>query len=664
MPQGFSLDGRVPAWHAARHDLWNRVPPRPLSAEEEREALARPPALYDHALSLLREAPGGIPSRRGFALPPLPSRPDKDTLSRQALTEAVREALTPLPGDSATVHRRLAGLRVPYRYTRMIRSAVAAQPLPLPDGEREAVRALARELTRSGTTVPAVTVGLYLLVRLGEPEDIPYLTTLATIRDLSGPAIEALGRLNRRAEALATLVVTTSDEELLPLVGALWSDDQEAVRARLVSFPAGPRYLSNSSARRIAEAARLAGLLDRHPGDTGLVARAARLLVRMGCGNEAPTELLAYEDGVAVYGRVVVRAGLLPPTLDHHATLLALALGLSSGVAALLPWPPGRRESLLASLGRLLAEPRWAEVVDAVRGGTDGGGADERLRAGWIRRTGRKPFGLPAVAGRLRIEVVAGDPSDREPVETRILADGLPLVPAFFSRGPAEGPQSLLEAGGLRAGPEPREVRLAEAYCTEGCCGALRVTIRRDGDEVVWDGWQRPPYAPRSRNAPEPAAYRFDAAAYDAEVARAEADGSWSWPARTVARLIREGLAERPEILGRWDARRGWISSGCEEPDTTVVTFWHAPGLAAADTLKGARQFRWVLPDDGGAPEAQAAAALRRLAAEDPKTYARVCGGSPERVGGRVPTQPDGGAAPSSGPGPPPLGALPGHIMR
>lgn len=555
---------------------------------------------------------------------PQASRPDTGGLSRKELTAAVRDALTPLPGDAATVHRRLA-LRDPHRYTNMIRLAVDA--LPLPDGERQAVRALARELTRTGTTVPAVTVGLYLLVRLGEPEDIPCLCALATIRDLSGPAIQALGRLDRRAEALASLVVRTRRQELRPLVEALWSQDQEAVLTQLVAFPAGSRHLGNASARRIAEAARLADLLDRHPDDPALVARAARLLVRMGCGNDAPTELLAYEDAVGVYGRVVMRAGLLPPTLAHHSTLLALALGLSSGVGALLDWPPGRRDFLLASLGRLLAERRWAAVVDAA-----GGEAEERLRAGWIRRTGRRPFELPGVAGRLRIEVVAGDPLDREPVETRILVDGRPLVPAIFSRGGADSPESLLENGALRAGPEPREVRLAEAYCAEGCCGALRVTIRRDGDEVVWDGWERPSYAPRSRNVPEVPAYRFDAAAYDAEVARADADRSWSWPARTIARLIREGLTQRPEILRRWDARRGWISSDAEEPDSTVVTFWYAPGLAAADTLKDALQFRWVLPDDGGPPGAQAAAALRRLGEEDPKTYARVCGGSPERA--------------------------------
>jgi hypothetical protein len=138
---------------------------------------------------------------------------------------------------------------------------------------------------------------------------------------------------------------------------------------------------------------------------------------------------------------------------------------------------------------------------------------------------------------------------------------------------------------------------------------------------------------PGSREpAPELPAYRFDATAYDAEIARAETDRSWSWPARTMARLIKAGLMERPELLSRWDARRGWISSDFNDPDTTVVTFSYAPGLAAGKPDGIPLQFRWVIPDNGTSPEAQAAAALRRLAEEDPKTYGQVCGGNRERA--------------------------------
>lgn len=191
---------------------------------------------------------------------------------------------------------------------------------------------------------------------------------------------------------------------------------------------------------------------------------------------------------------------------------------------------------------------------------------------------------------------------------------------------------AVLDDGRLRAGAEPREVQLAEASGTEGCCGALYFTVRREADQVVWENWRQT--MPGSREpAPELSVYRFDASAYDAEIARAETDCSWSWRTRTIARLIKAGLIEQPELLSRWDADRGWISSGFDDPDTAVVTFWYAPGAGVwqTGTSRQSPQFRWVIPDDGTSPKAQAAA-LRRLAEEDPKSYARVCGGSRERT--------------------------------
>ncbi|MFG2479843.1 hypothetical protein [Streptomyces fagopyri] len=595
-----------------------------MSAQEERDALTLPPALYDHALRLLRECPGEVPPRRGFSLS-RKSEPGEDFLPEKA-ANAVREALLPLPGDSATLHRRFARYGIRDRHTYLIQSAVA--DLPIPAEQRDAARALGRELTRTGTTVPAVAAGLALLTRLGELEDVPYLRVLGLVREFTRPAVRALDALDRETAAAVWLATFIRRDAPRPLVRALWKGDEQAIRTELLAFPAEPRFLNATAARRIAEAARLPDLLDRHPCDTALLARAARLLVRMGCSRDNPTDLLAYRGALTLYRSVVQRIDLLPPTLDNHATLLSLALDLSSGPGMLLDWPPGLRATLLASLGRLLDQSRWALPTDS-----NALDADQRLRAGWIRRTGRRPFARPATAGRLRIEVVAGDPVDREPVETRILIDETPVMPAFFARGPANTPEDLLDDGHLRAGPEPREIQLAEACCTEGCCGALYVTIRRDADEVVWENWKRPRNMPGTRApAPELPAFRFDAVSYDAEITRAEADHSWAWPARTIARLVKAGLVERPDLLSRWDARRGWIDSGFDDPDTTVVTFSYAPGLAAGKPDGDSLQFRWIVPDNGTAPETQAAAVLRRLAGEDPKTYTKLCGGSRERA--------------------------------
>ncbi|MDQ0831009.1 hypothetical protein QF032_002853 [Streptomyces achromogenes] len=625
-----------------------------------------PPALYEQALSLRRQSPEGLPPGRGFDLPgsPAEARAEDPTLSHKEAAVVVPGALDPLPADAVALHRRFAELGVRACHRRAVLYAVAA--LPLPAEHRPAARSLARQLTRTGTTVPAVTVGLALLARVGEPEDVPHVFVLGLVRSLTGAALQALDVLDRRAGAVVSLLSSAGRHELRPLVRALAASvsvsasveaDDAAVRRELTAFPAGPRFLDAGTARRVAEAARLPDLLAAHPADPELLARAGLLLVRIACEGDAPGELLGYRDAPGVYETVVGRAGLLTPTLEHHAMLLSLALSLSSGTGALLDWPPGRRESLLAALGRLLARPAWTSLTDpdgtcdpaggsadAARTGAAGVGPDTgvdpdtaaawRRRAGWIRRTGRRPFtGAATAGGGLRIEIVAGDPEGgRASLETRVLVDGRPLVPALFPFGPAHGPEILLDEGLLRADTEPRRVRLAEAWCTEGCCGALHVTVRRDGDEVVWEDWRRPALPGSRGPAPAVPALRFDAAAYDAEVTRAETDGDWSWRARRTARLVKAGLTARPELLTRWDARRGWIGTGFDDPDTVKVNFWYQPGLAAGRPEGDPLVFQWAVPDDGAPPREQAEAALRRLAEEDPKHYSRVSGGTRERA--------------------------------
>ncbi|MFI1449496.1 hypothetical protein [Streptomyces virginiae] len=297
------------------------------------------------------------------------------------------------------------------------------------------------------------------------------------------------------------------------------------------------------------------------------------------------------------------------------------------------PPGPGRRDRTWQQAGAEvtdaltppLADPdpvRAAEAVPADR------------RADWFRRNRHLPFARTEQAGdppRWELVVVHGAEDD-DGIETRILIDGIPLVPALFGKGRGHPPEYLIDSGRLRATAEPREVQLCEAYCTEGCCGALYVTIRRDGDEVVWDGW-------RGAIGPPPPAYRFDAAAYDAELARAEQDHSWCRPARSTARLIAAGLRDRPELTARWDMTAGWIGTDRSDTDTTVVRLRYTPSAPPPGT-GGSLYFEWRLPDEDVPPRARADAALRRLETQDPNTFASFGGGNAqpaEALGHRPP---------------------------
>ncbi|MGR4884649.1 hypothetical protein ACIPUC_35295 [Streptomyces sp. LARHCF249] len=481
-----------------------------MSVRDERMALTPGTSLYDYALFLRGIAPDGPVPRRGHPVPGQPPEPSSSDLTWDQAGDAVAAALTPLLADPDPV-RAAEAVHVAADALRMRNANLRSHVGRLPLADEAAARRTARRLARTGTSTAAVGVGLALLIRLGEPEDVPCLKALGLLRGFGRAAAAALDPLDRQAAALLLLAQCSRSADMLELTGALATGDSEAARAALVALPPDSELLW--LARRIAEAADLEGLLRAHPEDGEVLDRAGRLLHRMASQHDHRAAILDYRPAVAVYEALVGHADRLAPTLDHRALLLSVAFDLHSGPCVLLDWRPGQREALLDVLGRLLEGP----VPD--------GGPDGRLRAAWIRRTGRQPFVRAAAGQRFRIEVVVGDPADSPAVETRILVDGRPLVPALFGKGPANAPEYLLDTGELRAGAEPREVQLAGAYCTEACCGALYVTIRREGAEVVWGEW-------RGAVGPTPPEYRFDAAAYDAEVGRAERDRSWCPPAR------------------------------------------------------------------------------------------------------------------------------------
>ncbi|MFE0041596.1 hypothetical protein [Streptomyces albireticuli] len=129
------------------------------------------------------------------------------------------------------------------------------------------------------------------------------------------------------------------------------------------------------------------------------------------------------------------------------------------------------------------------------------------------------------------------------PDEVRPLIDGEDVLERVFPDGFAGGPHAWLDTEGPLAATEvPREVLLAEPGCGAPCCGAVTVTVRREGDQVLWTDWRNT--GDGGETVPD---VRFAAAQYDAELARAAADrggkrrsGRWRGPERT------RGEAGRP----------------------------------------------------------------------------------------------------------------------
>ncbi|MFJ6783086.1 hypothetical protein [Streptomyces yangpuensis] len=587
-----------------------------MNAREERPALtSRTSSLHDYALFRHGIEPDRRAPAHGY---PVPGERPRSALRFREATRLLAELLGPAVDDpdpvgaAATVDRRLPQLGV--------RPHLVHHPLArLPLTNESAALALGRQLVRTASDPTALGAGIHLVGRLGGPEDVPQLTPLALLQGFLRPVVTALSALPCDTEVLIRLMDLLDPQDHGVVIDALASREDPAARRWLLNLPVGPGT-SSSRARHIAVAVRLADLLQEESVDASVLAQGGRLLIRTVLETSSPAEVLGYGPAIAVYEALVRRADRLPPTLDHHAILLSLALDLSSGASVLLDWPPGLREELLERLERLLGTPAWAAVPDGVHQHRD------RYRADWIRRMRREPFDRTTPNG-LRIHVVEHDPEIGGHVEARILLDGRPLVPRLFPAGHSPSPEHVLGQDLLRATPEGRTVTLSTAECGEGCCGTLSVTVQRDGDHVVWHGPHQDGIGP---TLPE---HRLDAAAYDAEVDRARADDTWCRPARSTARLIQAGLGERPGLLARWGILRSWCRPAGPYEDTVEVDFWYGPGAdrdPVGDEVGQLVRLTWLLPDDGRRPGERAAAALERIAATDPKTYSRVTGGNPK----------------------------------
>ncbi|MFE4519056.1 hypothetical protein ACFRMQ_33270 [Kitasatospora sp. NPDC056783] len=167
----------------------------------------------------------------------------------------------------------------------------------------------------------------------------------------------------------------------------------------------------------------------------------------------------------------------------------------------------------------------------------------------------------------------------------------------------------------LSAAPEPRRVELSNNDCDTGCCGGVFVTIRRRDDRVEWTDWENT----NDIRVPMPSEVRFDAAQYDAELARAVADHGWEEPVDTAARLLAHRIAAT-DWYERWDCRpfaHGISVQERGEPARVVMSF-----LTGRSDEGGA--YRWhVMPVTEREPvDEQVRRFVERITATDPRESA------------------------------------------
>ncbi|MGP3966669.1 hypothetical protein ACTWQH_03120 [Streptomyces sp. 6N223] len=524
---------------------------------------------------------------------------------RIALTAVLREFIGDPALSPVDLHDRCTRLAVTTRDVTRVLRELAPEP-------SQRVLDAARWLVRSGWDRRAVLVGLGLLCGHAEQRDVPAIETVGLLHFADQLATEALAKVPGAAHDLIWLAERSRRYPRVLAVRALRAHADPIVRQWVLSTPRD--LLSSDLARQIAEGHGLADMLGQPTADDVLWDQVGNLLLAMTSTRNYQSEISRYQEAAIVYQRWVALADRRPATLQRAALLTMVVQDLCTGPAA--PTAGGLRQGLINQISHVLSSRPWVEML---RRGACSDDPVEARRAAWILSEASRND-IPE--GRFAIRVVVPDPNPVgfPQVEARIVIDGMPVVAAAFDKGPAESPERLVHNGRLRATSEPRDVMLAEAYCTEGCCGGLYVTIVRDGEEVVWKDWRS------SMRGDPPREVRFDAVEYDREVARAERDHSWEWPARTLARLVADRLHADPAILGRWDCAPGWCTAWLKDFDAARLTFTYP---ARRDSFEDpSLQFGLVVDVQGRAPDTLAAEIIESMRNTDPKSVAEMIGAS------------------------------------
>jgi hypothetical protein len=524
--------------------------------------------------------------------------PDFEARKRQRKAEkaALIETLQAADATSATNFPRfIEQLRsMTFRHHRV--PGIEASDVDLPP---ERIRAMALSLLSQGVSVTEVQLGLYLMESTACQEDAILLRELALLgRDFGYSACKTLRRLKSPAEHLYWVACRVTRRDREPYVSAIAELPDEELKALLDSLS-------------IAEAARLVQWF------TALM----RTLPRF--------------DGHRRLADAVLAAAKTPRALgdfpESHLLIAQLWDAVRFGRAGLFGFAPGEREEAVERFRAVLAAAASRAAAEQAPAAQP-----QNPDLTWLRRQ----IDLAAEsktesqAPGLTIRFTVPAPSSGEDARPHLLINGVPLVERLYDRGYADSPESLLQRGlGLRAGTEPRDIRLAEGYCVEECCGALRAEIRRDeaSGVVAWDVRD----TGRSGDAPE--RLIFDANAYDAEIARAAKDFGWEWPARRAARLLRQRIVSDPELLSRWDCKFQWATSW-NASRTTLRLHFSYPDSPSVGRDKPWLQFEYTaeVPDAAVVEDDSVEAAVDRIVSSlrtiDPKTIARVCGGSREHA--------------------------------
>ncbi|KQV14299.1 MULTISPECIES: hypothetical protein [unclassified Kitasatospora] len=544
--------------------------------------------LYEQARQLLRQTPDRpLPlQRQRYLSRPGPGQDLTEDQRTALLSAALRSFFADPDAGPPQLHTLLCELTLGP-------DTAAAALEHWPELPPERARAVGRRLLREGTDERPVLVGLELLARTGTVHDLPSIRTVGLFNAFTAQAGAALAALGGTASDLRWLADRCRPRHQLTLVRGLCRNPTPTTRPWLLHHVVSVPRTPGRTIRQVAEAVGLVRLLDDPHSDESTCLDAGRVLLALARWDNFLPQIGRYADAVPAYRALLRRAERWSPTLDRYALLVDIALELTTGHSWKLDWTPGEPARLVDRVLATLAAPGWRNCLTDALADPE---PPTHQRAEWARsnldRLTRRRPPRPGTAS-LDLWTVRGDPAWSDLLEARVLVDDVPFP---CDRYIDQGYSFLIGISDL--GPGWAHYGDPDTVC------------ERTADRVHW-------------RAPDGRVTAFDAAEYDAEIARAGADRSWHWPALLVADELQHLLEADRSVLGRWNCELEWVHAENNEPGLIRLRFRLWPRVPEWRCLFLVR----TLPVDDRPVAEQAAELVRELSGTDPVESAVSTGG-------------------------------------
>ncbi|MBL7257752.1 hypothetical protein [Paractinoplanes lichenicola] len=313
-----------------------------------------PATLFDHALRLHRQHPGG----------PLP------------------DGGKPYPDDEIRRPRsrndpRLAGADVAAILDRHFGSVAHPSDLVFRDcdvpihrnehiaaaalrADRQRVRRTGRWLVRHATDRRAALVGLALLATDHADDDIPLIQTIGLLADWFGPlAAEALQRRRDGAEALTWLAERTTGWGRVYVIEALCRLGSAGTRSWMLRHACDGDFLNGYFAGQVATTAHLHEAITGDDVDDALIDHTGRLLKAItDCGGMGTT-LEHYPPSAIVLAAHATHLSRQAPTFPRYVNAATIADELITKPPARSGCTSEQRDTIVGQYLTVLERPEW-----------------------------------------------------------------------------------------------------------------------------------------------------------------------------------------------------------------------------------------------------------------------------------------------------------------